>query len=173
LLKIDGADGCSNAGAASTGGWIASYRSVMDNPPSRDGRNELPPKYRPRILVIDDDSDITEFFGAVLSARDYQVTIAHTVEEGLIDFADLKYDVVFMDLFMDGMGGIKGIEVTHQSASDFFIIVISAGYNDIPPDAALKAALKIGADKALAKPFTADDLANVTADALDSRRTEL
>ena len=126
---------------------------------------------RPRILVIDDDTDITEFFATVLSARDYQVTIAYAVEEGLVGFAALKYDVVFMDLFMDGVGEIEGIKVIRQSASNVFIIAISAGYKDIPPDAALKAALKIGADKALAKPFTADDLAELTADALDCRRT--
>jgi DNA-binding response OmpR family regulator len=136
---------------------------------SSGGGNGLALKYRPRILVIDDDTDITEFFGAVLSARDYQVTIAHTVEEGLVGFAALKYDVVFMDLFMDGVGGIEGIKVIRQSASDVFIIAISAGYKDIPPDTALKAALKIGADIALAKPFTADDLAKLTADALEGR----
>lgn len=74
---------------------------------------------------------------------------------------------------MDGIGEIEGIKVIRETASDVFIIPISAGYQDIAPDTALKAALKIGADKALAKPFTADDLANVTADALDSRRAEL
>lgn len=49
----------------------------------------MPLKYRPRILVIDDDEIITEFFDAVLSARGYQVTIAHTVEEGLVGFTSL------------------------------------------------------------------------------------
>ena len=130
-------------------------------------------KYRPRILVIDDDVDITEFFGAVLSARDYQVTIAHTVEEGLVGFATLKYDVVFMDLFMDGVGGIEGIKVIRDSASDVHIVAISAGYRNMKPDDALKAAMKIGADTALAKPFTADDLGKLTAEALESRRAAM
>jgi DNA-binding response OmpR family regulator len=75
---------------------------------------------RPRILVIDDDTDISEFFATVLSARDYQVTIAYAVEEGLVGFAALKYDVVFMDLFMDGVGEIEGIKVIRQSASTWF-----------------------------------------------------
>ena len=126
-------------------------------------------KRRPRILVIDDDGDITDFIGVVLSARDYQVSIAHTVEEGLVGFATLEYDVVFMDLFMDGVGGIEGIKVIRDSASDALIIAISAGYKDMTPDDALKAALKIGADKALAKPFTADDLALLTAEVLEGR----
>ena len=129
-------------------------------------------KRRPRILVIDDDGDITDFIAAVLSARDYQITIAHTVEEGLVGFATLEYDVVFMDLFMDGVGGIEGIKEIRQSASDVFIVAISAGYQDMLPDDALQAALKIGADKALAKPFTADDLTQLTADVLEDRRVE-
>ncbi len=126
-------------------------------------------KRRPCILVIDDDSDITEFIAVVLSAQDYQVTVAHSVEEGLVGFATLEYDVVFMDLFMDGVGGIEGIKVIRKSASEVPIVAISAGYRDMPPDDALKAALKIGADKALAKPFTADDLAHLTAEVLKGR----
>ena len=126
-------------------------------------------KRQPRILVIDDDGDITDFIGVVLSARDYQVTIAHTVEEGLVGFATLQYDVVFMDLFMDGVGGIEGIKVIRQSASDVIIVAISAGYQDMPPADALQAAIKIGADKALAKPFTVDDLALLTAEVLEGR----
>ena len=127
---------------------------------------------RPRILIIDDDTDITAFIGVVLSAHGYQVTIAHSVEEGLVGFATQNYDVVFMDLFMDGVGGIEGIKVIRQSASGVPIAAISAGYHEMPPDDALKAALKIGADHALAKPFMAEDLAQLTADILDSRRAQ-
>ena len=126
-------------------------------------------KRRPRILVIDDDSDITEFIAIVLSAKDNQVTVAHTVEEGLTGFATYNYDMVFMDLFMDGVAGIEGIKMIRESDSNVPIVSISAGYKDLPPDDALKAALKIGADRVLAKPFTVDDLANLTDEVLESR----
>ena len=60
-----------------------------------------------RILVIDDEPQITRVLRAALSAQGYDVRTANDPEEGLRVFRDWPPDLVITDLMMPGMSGVE------------------------------------------------------------------
>ncbi len=115
------------------------------------------------ILVVEDDKSTVEIISRALSSKDWRVTMSLSMEEGLLGFDEMPYDLVVADIFMAGMGGIEGIKRMRELRPDVNILATSAGYSEMSPDAALKAAEKIGADAVLPKPFTLDDLRDAVA----------
>ena len=110
------------------------------------------------ILVVEDDKNIVDIVSRALEKEDCRVTISLSMEEALLGFEQMPYDLVVADIFMAGMGGIEGIQRMRQARPDVKILATSAGYSDMSSDAALKAAEKIGADAVLPKPFSINDL---------------
>jgi len=106
-----------------------------------------------KILIIDDDVMVGEFLDVVLTNLGFQTTVTKSAEEGYAKFGETNYDLVLSDIFMAGMGGIDGIMMMRGAKADIPIIAMSAGYHDMTPEKALKAAELIGADGILAKPF--------------------
>ena len=119
------------------------------------------------ILVVEDDKNTVDIISRALSGKDWRVTMSLSMEEGLIGFDEMPYDLVVADIFMTGMGGIEGIKRMREVRPDIKILATSAGYSEMSPDAALKAAEKVGADAVLSKPFTLDDLRDAVARLLD------
>ena len=113
------------------------------------------------ILIVDDDELVAEFISALLMHAGYRSTIADSAENALIGFAETGYDLVLTDIFMDGMGGIEGVKKMRAQAPDIPIVAMSAGYKEMEPEKALKAAKKIGAVGALAKLIDPDNLVAV------------
>ena len=109
-----------------------------------------------RILIVDDDTNIASLISFALEQSGYQVVTAFSMEDALIQFDVMGYDLVITDIFMPGMGGIEGIKVIRSKQLDTKIIGISAGFFNISPEEALEAAKKIGADVVLPKPFNLD-----------------
>jgi len=128
-------------------------------------------KSRQRILVVEDDESMAEFISTVLVHDGYRVASAHTVEVGLIDFRNVAYNLVIMDLFMDGMGGIEGISRLVEMNKKVPIIAISAGYKNMTPNEALAAAKKVGATAVLPKPIEAKALIEIVTGALDKKNS--
>ena len=60
-----------------------------------------------RILVIDDEFQITRVLRAALSAQGYDVRTANDPEEGLRLFRDWPPDLVITDLMMPGLSGVE------------------------------------------------------------------
>jgi len=113
---------------------------------------------RKTILVIDDSSTIRAIVSEMLSNNGFQTLEAETVEDVLSDLARIHFDLAVIDIFMPGMGGIEGIARIKKNWPDIKIIAISAGVDDMDKNMALKAAAIQGADIALAKPFTDEDM---------------
>src|SRR5579871_349306 len=59
-----------------------------------------------RILVIDDEPQITRVMRAALSAQGFDVRTANEPEEGLQVFRDWSPDLVVTDLMMPGLSGV-------------------------------------------------------------------
>lgn len=113
---------------------------------------------KPLILVIDDDSGITDMVSFALSDAGFQVVVSFAMEDALQHFERMNYDLVITDIFMKGMGGIEGIQRIRDMQPNAKIIAISGGYASMSPHQTLQAASKIGADVALAKPFGINEL---------------
>ena len=115
-------------------------------------------KKRKTILVIDDSSTIRTIVADMLSKNGFQTLEAATVEAVFTDMDRMHFDLAVIDIFMPGIGGIEGIARIKERWPNIKIIAISAGVEGMDKDKALRAATIQGADRALAKPFTDEDM---------------
>ena len=115
----------------------------------RMGAPEKPAK----ILVIDDEAQIRRALGSILSTRGYHVVFASDGSEGLDLAVDQNPDLMILDLAMPGMGGL---EVCRELRAWYTapILVLSVRGSD----ADKIAALDMGADDYVTKPFSAGEL---------------
>ena len=106
-----------------------------------------------RILVIDDEPQITRVLRAALSAQGMDVRTANDPEEGLRLFQEWPPDLVVTDLMMQG---ITGVDICHaiRSTSSTPILVLSVRNQERSKVEALDA----GADDYVTKPFSIQEL---------------
>ncbi len=62
------------------------------------------------VLVVEDDKNTMEIFSRALEKENCRVTMSLSMEEALLGFDQMPYDLVIADIFMTGMGGIEGIQ---------------------------------------------------------------
>ena len=106
-----------------------------------------------KILIADDDPQITRALRITLSARGYDIVTAADGVEALNQAIAHHPDLVMLDLGMPALSGIEVIEGL-RGWSQVPILVVSGR-----TDAADKvAALDAGADDYVTKPFSADEL---------------
>jgi len=106
-----------------------------------------------RILVIDDDSKITDVVRRGLAYQGYRVDVAHGGAEGLESAQQWAPDVVILDILMPGL---DGLEVCRRlrTGGDVPILLLTA--RDSVEDRVL--GLETGADDYLVKPFAFAEL---------------
>jgi CheY-like chemotaxis protein len=117
------------------------------------------------VLVIDDNSDITELVETILESAGYKCTLANSGKDGLAlihkshastNSRD-KYDLILMDIAMPEVTGpdiVKDLKDKGLLASNKVVFFTASSITG-PEIAELK---KIGALDCLRKPFTKDDL---------------
>ena len=106
-----------------------------------------------RILVIDDESQITRVLRAALTAQGYQLRTANDPEEGLEIYREWTPDLVITDLMMPTMTGVdicRAIRLMGQTP----ILVLSVRDHERSKVEALDA----GADDYVTKPFNIQEL---------------
>jgi two-component system, OmpR family, KDP operon response regulator KdpE len=108
---------------------------------------------KPLILVIEDDPQIRRFLRATLAAEEYQFHEAVTAAEGIVQAAARQPDLVLLDL---GLPDRDGLDVIREirSWSQMPIVVLSARGQEKDKIAALD----LGADDYVAKPFAVGEL---------------
>jgi two-component system KDP operon response regulator KdpE len=106
-----------------------------------------------RILVIDDEPQITRVLRAALSAQGYDLRTANDPEEGLEVFREWSPDLVVTDLMMPGM---SGVEVTRAIRVRFATPIIILSVRD--HERSKVEALDAGADDYVTKPFNIQEL---------------
>ena len=108
---------------------------------------------KPLILVIEDDPQIRRFLRATLAAEEYQFHEAVTASEGIAQAAARQPDLVLLDL---GLPDRDGLDVIREirSWSQMPIVVLSARGQEKDKIAALD----LGADDYVAKPFAVGEL---------------
>jgi two-component system KDP operon response regulator KdpE len=106
-----------------------------------------------RILVVDDEPQLTRVLRTGLSARGYDVRIASNGKSALEIFQEWLPDLVITDLAMPGM---DGLELSRQlrAISQVPILVLSAKGEEKTKIEALD----LGADDFVTKPFGIDEL---------------
>jgi len=111
------------------------------------------PEKPAKILVVDDDSQIRRALISILSTRKYQVFAAASGEEALALAVEHAPELVILDLAMPGM---SGLDVCRELRTWYAapILVLSVRGSDTDKIAALD----LGADDYLTKPFSAGEL---------------
>jgi two-component system KDP operon response regulator KdpE len=108
---------------------------------------------KPRILVVDDEPQITRVLRASLGMHGYEIQVANDGEAGLEAFKDWKPDLVITDLSMPKMTGTE-LCAQIRDHSQVPIIVLSVRGEDNSKIEALDK----GADDYVTKPFSINEL---------------
>jgi two-component system KDP operon response regulator KdpE len=106
-----------------------------------------------RILVIDDESQITRVLRAALTAQGYQVRTANDPEEGLEVFHEWSPDLAIVDLMMPTLTGVdvcRAIRLVGVTP----VVILSVRDHERSKIEALDA----GADDYITKPFKMQEL---------------
>jgi len=106
-----------------------------------------------RILVVEDDKSIRNFFRTILEANNYDVIMADTGAEAYSMITSQCPDVVILDLGLPDMDGIKILKSVREWSS-MPIIVVSARTHERDK----VEALDLGADDYITKPFGTSEL---------------
>jgi two-component system KDP operon response regulator KdpE len=106
-----------------------------------------------RILVVDDETQITRVLRRSLGSRGYEVQVAAEGEVALDTFSSWRPDIVITDLAMPNMGGLELCRRLRAISSVPIIVLSAKGEERLKVEA-----LDIGADDYVTKPFGMDEL---------------
>ena len=121
-----------------------------------------------RVLLVEDDETVRRVTARMLERKGYRVSQARSGEEALelLVGAEVEVDLVLTDLMMPGMGGAGLLTRLAESFPDLPVVCMSGH----AADEASQRHAGSSAVTFLAKPFTADEIFQVTATALARRR---
>ena len=106
-----------------------------------------------RILILDDEPQITRVLRAALSAQGYDVRTANDPEEGLQLYRDWTPDLIITDLMMPGMSGVEVTRAIRVRAATPILILSVRDHERSKVEA-----LDAGADDYVTKPFGIQEL---------------
>lgn len=109
--------------------------------------------YHERILIVEDDRQIQKFIAYSLETAGYPTLTAATGKEALASLVAQPVDLMLLDLGLPDFDGTEVIKRVREW-SEMPIIVVSARDQDKEK----AAALDLGADDYLTKPFSATEL---------------
>lgn len=105
----------------------------------------------PKILLVDDDTELSELLANFLTLEGFRVTIAKT--DQIAQQLDLSYDLILLDVIAPTWNGIATLKQIRKHYST--PIIILNGKNDAMSRILY---LEMGADDYLVKPFNAHEL---------------
>lgn len=116
-----------------------------------------------KILIIDDDVASCRTLQLHFLSEDFEVQIAHNVEDGLAAGKRLKPDVIILDIKMPGRSGLEGLPDFKENHPDAPIIMITA-FHDM--DSTIEA-MQQGATEYIHKPIDINELNDAVNNALN------
>ena len=108
---------------------------------------------RPRILVVDDEPQLTRVLRTGLTSRGYDVRAAADGQAGFETFTDWRPDLVITDLAMPVMDGLELCRRVRAISAVPIIVLSAKGEEKTKVEA-----LDLGADDYITKPFGIDEL---------------
>ena len=105
------------------------------------------------IMVVDDDQDLAEMLGIVLTGDGYQVDLVNRGDEVMSGFAMQNPDLVLLDVMLPGLDGVEVCRLI-RTVSVVPIVMLTAKGDTQDVVAGLEA----GADDYMVKPFNSSEL---------------
>src|SRR5215469_8169603 len=106
-----------------------------------------------RILVIDDEPQITRVLRTSLSTQSFDVRTANEPEEGLRVFQEWSPDLVITDLMMPDLSGVEVCRAIRSTSSTPIVVLSVRDHERSKIEA-----LDCGADDYITKPFSIQEL---------------
>ena len=119
-----------------------------------------------RLLIVDDEDFVRDLLREILESENCEVEVAQDGTEALALFRERQFDGVFTDVGMPGMSGWELAREIRQIHKNVPIAIIT-GWGEIVGSNEQRAA---GVDWVLAKPFTADRIAELVRE-INSRQS--
>ena len=110
-------------------------------------------KQMTRILLVEDETSYSEALSYVLKKEGFEVTIAETGPDALVEFMRNGSDIILLDLMLPGLSGVEVCRTIRQT-STVPIIMVSA--KDAEIDKVV--GLELGADDYVTKPYSPREL---------------
>jgi two-component system KDP operon response regulator KdpE len=107
----------------------------------------------PLILLIEDEPQMRRFLRTALTTNDYRLVEAETAKDGLAQAAARNPDVVLLDLGLPDRDGLSVARELREWSTTPIIVLSARGH-----ERDKVAALDVGADDYLTKPFGVDEL---------------
>ncbi len=106
-----------------------------------------------RILLVEDDQEISKMEQTLLTRYNYDVTAAYSGTEALLLLEHKEYDIVLLDLMLPGLSGEEVLDKI-RGINDIPVMCISAkdGISD------RVGVIRAGADDYITKPFNNEEL---------------
>lgn len=108
---------------------------------------------RKKILIIDDDKELTELLGEYLSFENFTVECCHDGVSGLARAYDDSFSLILLDVMMPGLNGFELLKALGGKHKTPILMLTAKG-----DDADRILGLELGADDYLAKPFQHKEL---------------
>lgn len=107
-----------------------------------------------KILLIDDDAELSQMLTQFLSKEGFQITSADNGETGLQKALNGGFDLILLDIMLPGIDGLQLLQRLRQQHRNTAVLMLTARGDD---DDRVKG-LELGADDYLAKPFYPKEL---------------
>ena len=109
----------------------------------------------PRALIVEDDEAVRNTLAKVLTSSGIQSTLTASGEEAIAALRSEDFDVILLDINLDGMDGFEVIHVLRNEGDQIPVMVVSGRTEDVD----MLYSLEIGADDYITKPFNPVTLA--------------
>lgn len=111
-------------------------------------------RVKERILIIEDEENIARVLQLELEFEGYEIGIAHTGPDGLIQYREQEWDLVLLDLMLPGLNGLDVLRRIRATEARTPVILLTAK-NDVEDKVA---GLDLGANDYVTKPFEIEEL---------------
>ena len=119
------------------------------------------------LLIVEDDLEMQEFYKDMLQGEQFITSIVSNVDEGLKKVKEKKYDIVILDILMEGVTGDRFFAMLRKDSRYKEIPVIMASVLDEKTYRCFQA---LGNVSFLEKPFNRERLLGEIAKRLESHK---
>lgn len=102
-----------------------------------------------KLLIIDDDKEVTPYLKEFFETRGCYVITALTGEEGFRAFEKHSPNLILLDIKLPDINGLEILKKIKDKERNAFVVMFSA----LTDDATAKTAQSLGADGFIGKPF--------------------
>lgn len=112
-----------------------------------------------KILIVDDNQDITDMFTKYFKLSGHEVSVANSGQNGLQIIEKDSADVVLLDLAMPDFSGLDIVDHLHQNNKMNSHVIVALTASSVTDEEKAKL-LRKGVHSILQKPIDPDELLN-------------